>query len=339
MNNLYKINRVEWFRLLQTLSVSSYNIFVPVRKNGGIDYTVFNRENSDEIVYNEAKPATPLKMFFLPVKLNVTETYKVLNKTIIIGAPACDIEGLKLLDLIYLDEKFVDETYLSRRENTLIISTDCYVTQEHCHCTTYGINPYPENGCDIALSSDKDVLYLMTWSEKGDQFIQDLISSGQFDPVDKNKIETISENRNRTIKAFSEKNENIPGIEKTGERIKESGLEIWKKYSSNCVSCGACSAICPTCTCFLLIDRPGFEKVKQQDTCQYPAFERVAGGEDPLKELSMRFKNRYMCKYVWKPERFNVIACTGCGRCTEACIAKISKNELIMELVCKTLIG
>jgi len=333
MNNLYKINRDEWYRLLQTLSVASYNIFAPVRKNGGIDYTIINNENSDEIVYNEAKPATPLKMFFLPVKLNVTRMVKVSKKTIIIGAPACDIEGLKLLDLIYLDDKFRDDTYLSGRENTLIISTDCYITQEHCHCTTYGINPYPANGCDISLSSDKDDHYLMTWSEKGDQFIKELSSSGQIEQVDKNKTEVISEQRNRTIKALSEKNENMPGTETTGTKIKESGREIWKKYSSKCVSCGACSAICPTCTCFLLIDRPGFEKVKQLDTCQYPAFERVAGGEDPLKELSIRFNNRYMCKYVWKPQKFNAVACTGCGRCIEACIAKINKNELIMELV------
>jgi len=333
MNNLYKINRAEWFRLLQALSGSSYNIFAPVRKNGGIDYKAVNKEDSDEIVYNEAKPSTPLKMFFLPVKLNVTGIYKASKQTIIIGAPACDVEGLRLIDLIYIDEKFVDETYLSRRENTLIISTDCYVTQEHCHCTTYGINPYPANGCDISLSSDKDDHYLTTWSEKGDLFIKEVASSANIEAIDDNRIEAIAEQRKHTIEALSEKNKMLPGTEKTGGRIKESGKEIWKKYSSKCVSCGACSAICPTCTCFLLIDRPGFEKVKQQDTCQYPAFERVAGGEDPLKEIPFRFKNRYMCKYVWKPERFKVIACTGCGRCIEACIAKISKNELIMELV------
>ena len=37
------------------------------------------------------------------------------------------------------------------------------------------------------------------------------------------------------------------------------------------------------------------------DGCQYPGFERVAGGEDALFELHNRFKNRYLCKYVWKP--------------------------------------
>jgi ferredoxin len=39
-----------------------------------------------------------------------------------------------------------------------------------------------------------------------------------------------------------------------------------------------------------------------------------------------------MCKYVWKPQKFGSIACTGCGRCIEACLGKINKNELFNEL-------
>jgi ferredoxin len=72
--------------------------------------------------------------------------------------------------------------------------------------------------------------------------------------------------------------------------------------------------------------------VKQNDACQYPGFERVAGGEDPLHELPGRFRNRYMCKYCWRPRKFKSLACTGCGRCIEACIGKINKNELFTEL-------
>ena len=77
---------------------------------------------------------------------------------------------------------------------------------------------------------------------------------------------------------------------------------------------------------------PNFEKIRQLDACQYPGFERVAGDEDALRELSKRFKNRYFCKYVWKPQKFKSLVCTGCGRCIEACIGKINKNELFREL-------
>ena len=58
----------------------------------------------------------------------------------------------------------------------------------------------------------------------------------------------------------------------------------------------------------------------------------MAAGEDPLKQLSVRFSNRYMCKFVWKPDRFKVNACTGCGRCIEACIGKINKNEVMEDM-------
>jgi sulfhydrogenase subunit beta (sulfur reductase) len=331
MNEIVNISLEEWQKLIQTL-IPDFNVFAPVRKNGHIDYSLMDENTAGEIIYNTAKPASPLKIFFLPVKLNVTETADYSKPTLIIGVPACDVEGLKLLDAIYLDEKYPDNIYLERRNNTLIIASDCYQTMEHCHCTSYGINPYAEKGCDINLSMDNESVYLQPWSEKGRKFIEEHTPGHPDTAGGSEKTGKIAKKRESVIKALRSKNRKLPGTEETGARVEHPTVEIWKQYSSKCVSCGACSAICPTCTCFLLIDREGFGKVKQLDTCQYPAFERVAGGEDSLKEISARFKNRYMCKFIWKPRRFGTIACTGCGRCIEACIAKISKNELIMEL-------
>jgi len=78
----------------------------------------------------------------------------------------------------------------------------------------------------------------------------------------------------------------------------------------------------------LFADRSsGFEKVRQLDSCQFPGFERIAAGEDPLRKKPARFRNRYLCKYVWKHERFNAQACTGCGRCIECCLGNINKNR------------
>ena len=134
------------------------------------------------------------------------------------------------------------------------------------------------------------------------------------------------------LNEVQEKNSFLPMTDLTGNLIENSDLTVWEKYAEKCVSCGACATICPTCTCFLLIDKPDFEKVRQIDACQYPGFERIAAGEDPLKRKSHRFRNRYLCKYVWKKESFKSLACTGCGRCIEGCIGKINKNDLIKEL-------
>ncbi|MDZ7740143.1 MAG: 4Fe-4S dicluster domain-containing protein [Bacteroidales bacterium] len=332
MQKAIKINRKEWENLLIRLSDAGEKLYAPLRSDGIFDYRPIQKENIGDMVYNEARPVSPLKIFFLPLRLNVSGQEKIPARTIIIGAPSCDIEGLKLLDAIYIDEDYTDETYLLRRQNTIIIGAACHKTAENCHCTSYGVDPWPGTGSDMSMSMLDGNIILSAISEKGGEFLKEinkLVNAGEPGDEDMAGMTALHQSAAAQISGV---NDGLPGSSDTGTLVREAEADFWKKQSSACVSCGACSAICPTCTCFLLIDRPGFEKIKQQDTCQYPAFERVAGGEDPLRELSVRFHNRYMCKYVWKPERFEVLACTGCGRCIDTCIAGINKNEVIMDM-------
>jgi len=100
----------------------------------------------------------------------------------------------------------------------------------------------------------------------------------QITAADNEIISAIERAQTETETLLDAANKGLPGYMETGTLIDTSKSNIWEKYSSHCVSCGACVTICPTCSCFLLIDKPGFEKVKQMDGCQYPGFERVAGG-------------------------------------------------------------
>jgi sulfhydrogenase subunit beta (sulfur reductase) len=326
----FKFIKEDWDKRLEELT-SSHNIFATVANEYGQDYEFIKPVNIGSIVYNKPKPATSLKTFFLPVKENVTSQQdKNPRPRIILGVPNCDIEGLNLLDEIYLDSDFSDIYYRNRRLNTLLISTDCFGIQDHCHCTTYDIRPYASRTADLSAVRMNGSMIFRTITEKGESFISALAGA---DPVrDDKMIDEIGRKNAETVSLLADKNGELPDNKITGSLIEKSPKEIWLKYSAKCVSCGACTTICPTCTCFLLIDKPGFEKVKQMDACQYPGFERVAGGEDPLLETADRFRNRYMCKYLWKSKKFRSIACTGCGRCIEACIGKINKNELFLEL-------
>ncbi len=323
------IKKEDWHRSLEKL-LTSHDIFVPVKDEFSLDYEPFRLSLAENIAYNTPKPATPLKNFFLPVRENVTSARNNGRPRIIIGAPNCDIEALGLLDEIYLDEAFADPFYRNRRKSTILISSDCFSVNEHCHCTSYGVKPYTTENADMALFSDGDEIFLRVISDKGEDLVRQLsFASGVNDPerllfADKRHMETEA--------LLAERNRGLPDYRTTGEIVQRAGGHIWVKYASKCVSCGACTTICPTCSCFLLIDKPDFEKVKQTDACQYPGFQRVAGGEDSLFELPNRFRNRYMCKYVWRPQKFSSLACTGCGRCIEACIGNINKNELFMEL-------
>ncbi|MBN2460455.1 MAG: 4Fe-4S dicluster domain-containing protein [Candidatus Cloacimonetes bacterium] len=324
----YSIYIDKWSQGLAKL-LQKYDIYAPIKHENYLDYELLTPGSVSAVVYNQPKPSTPLKAFFFPVKENVVrETSK--RTKVVIGAPSCDLQALKLLDRIFLEGEYLDTYYQKAREETIVIGTDCLDIQEHCHCTTYGIEPYPTENCDISLAIWDQKVMLQPLTAKGEQFINELdahdLFHGEIDFTD------LLQKRESVRQRLKIHNQNLPDNEKTREGVIKAEDAIWKKYAATCVSCGACAAICPTCHCFLLIDRQGFEKIKNWDTCQYPAFEKVAAGEDPLKKLYNRLANRYFCKFVYKPDMFGEIACTGCGRCIEACIGKINKNEIITEI-------
>ena len=325
----YIIKKDEWDKSLEKLSLS-YNIYASISNEYNQDYELLKPSDIPEISYNKPKPVTPLKSFFLPVKENVTSARDAEKPRIIMGIPNCDIEALSILDEIYLDENFVDVFYRHRRENTLIIASDCFSIQEHCHCLSYNIKPYSSKNADLAVILKDGLIILRVITGKGESLLNEIDG---VEPISDDSSTAFIESQHKETEAqLMQSNISLPDYKTTEALINSSGKDIWEKYSSDCVSCGACTTICPTCSCFLLIDKPGFHKVKQMDACQYPGFERVAGGEDALHDISIRFRNRYMCKYVWKPEKYKSLACTGCGRCIEACIGKINKNELFTEL-------
>ena len=285
------ITKGEWDKTIEKLLLS-YTIFASVENEYGLDYELIKPADIQKISYNKPKPATSLKSFFLPVKENVTVESVDVQPRIIIGIPNCDIEGLRLLDEIYLDDEYNDTFYRKRRENSILIASDCFGIEEHCHCLSYNIRPYTENNADLALVNLNGTIVLRILSVKGEKFIKEMPAEKSFE--DEKLFSEIERKHRESENQLISSNPWLPDYNKTGVLIMKAEEEIWKRYSSHCVSCGACTSVCPTCSCFLLIEKPGFEKIKQMDACQYPGFERVAGGDDSLFELSNRFRNRYM---------------------------------------------
>lgn len=329
MEDVAQTTLVNWHLFLQSVS-NEMDVYVPVDNNIHIEYKLY-RKDSDHIRYNIPLPVSPLKVFLLPVKENVNKE-KIHNKKLIVGVPSCDLHALNLLDEIYLDEKLTDSVYKRNRDNTIIIGADCVDIREHCHCTSYGVNPYPEVNADIGMVVINDQIIFSVKTEKGKALLDQMKSSYQIDTPAPSTMKKIEDQREKITEKLILQNKGLPDYKSTFSLVRGSKDEVWERHSKTCVSCGACATICPTCTCFLLIDRPDFEKVRQMDACQYPGFERIAAGEDPLAKKHVRFRNRYMCKYVWKPEKFKSTACTGCGRCIDSCIGNINKNEIFKEL-------
>jgi len=291
-------------------------------------------KEDNETPLNSYRTIDPLKILFYLTREKVYPVDGVLKKRVIVGVKACDLKALLLLDKAMLEGGFVDPAYYNWRKSTLIISSDCDEICETCHCNIVGGKPYSEKGFDINISRVNNHYVLTKGSEQGGAFLELIkkeIPVKDDSPSDAN---TISEKRNHVLNLLKEQNkENIRPNDYSEFRKAET--KVWREESEECVGCGACTNICPTCYCLILNDESineQFVKVRGYDSCQWYGYARVAGGGSPRHKMTERFRNRYLCKFDYMNHNFGEIGCTGCGRCTEACTAQIDFRKAVKNI-------
>lgn len=335
METLY-VSKKEWDGFIKGKS-GDIPLFAPVDNLGTLFYNRVDASNYADIAYNRARPVEPLKMFLLPFKERVVPSVEDIPDIVVMGAAACDIQGLKILDRVFLDADYKDPNYSTRREKTLIIGFDCSSPYSTCFCELVGVHPYPEDNFDINLSLCEDGMLVDIGTEKGRRFIG---SDQRFFEASGEQRQKREASRKKVVEAINENNRSFDM--KKIEKIKGAyQTELWKvpKEVENCVQCGSCTNNCPTCVCFFLEDTGNAEKsakTKVWDSCLFPGYARMAAGASPRPSLYDRYANRLLCKYWYMIDNFGITGCTGCGRCIAGCAGKIDKRAVITEVLRET---
>lgn len=338
----FYISKDNYFRFVSNL-LGLVPVYAPLQREDFLFFEKIDKDNAERIVIDTRRAIQPLKSFFIPPQRKVSEYFssppdKEQEERVILGAKNCDLYALKMSDSVYAGEEFGEEHkdyfYIQAREKTTVISCDCLSPDDNCFCTLVGLNPFPEEGFDLNLSSVEGGFIAQVGSEKGERLVKE--NESLFSSVDQNMIKKRDSSRDKTIKLVEKTNKEFKTKASYRELIKDSqNFSVWKEHSEACVDCGGCNQICPTCRCFLLADEKAGEKYERYylwDGCLLTGFARVAGGANPRPYVHQRFTNRLLCKFYFFPENINLDACTGCGRCIAVCPGKIDMRKVFRDL-------
>ena len=277
----------------------------------------------------------PVKLLFYRVRERVAPFGADPAPSLLAGVKACDVRALGLLDRALVNEDFADPAYRAWRERMTVLSFDCTDAGPTCHCTLAGGKPHVETGFDANAAPFGENYYLTAATPKGEALLDLVRKNARIDTVH-DTIPAAVEARRAEMTAKVQKQSEAFARPDDLARLSAAPQAGWNEESAECVGCGACTHICPTCYCLILNDESGpgdFVKVRSYDSCQWHGYARVASGASPRPRIDERFRHRYLCKLVTMKSEFGTLGCTGCGRCTDACPGGIDFRKAVHRLM------
>jgi len=296
--------------------------------------------SADEVVFDFQRPAMSPKTYFLPATEVLFEIEKrggevTLNEVtlekeqVLFAIRPCDARGLRVLDALLVEHEPSDVYYAERRRRTTLVGLACPRLWPECFCTSLGGAPDDSSDVDIMLYEDDGKYLVEVITEKGAKLVG---ATGQSPAL-----------------AAEETDRTAPASDTSGQRVPVLAPDAWPalfndpywgRLAERCLSCHACTYVCPTCRCFDVRDytmaagpeSTHIERLRSWDSCMASGYRRIAGGHNPRPLKMQRLRNRYYCKFCYCPQDFGAVACVGCGRCIAVCPVGVDIVEMLEDV-------
>ncbi len=236
-----------------------------------------------------------------------------------IGVRACELHAIQQLDAIYTAGPAIDKDYQRRRKALFIVAVNCGKAGNTCFCASLGTGPGVGPGYDIALTELLDGEHrfvAVAGSVHGAEILEAIPHRLATDADIALAEATIAQTARRMGRSLE-----TAGLKELLYRNIDHPR--WETVAQRCLTCGACTMVCPTCFCFSIEDATDLsgqvaERWRRFDSCFTLAFSFISSGS-VRTSAKARYRQWLMHKLAAWQDQFGVIGCVGCGRCITWC--------------------
>ncbi len=320
--------------------LGSYRVIAPVAGPSGPVWDEI--QDADDIAWDYGRTAASPRAWLLPrseslfrydVGANppeIEEAPIAAPPTILLLLRPCDVAGLRALDAV-MRWDHTDEPFEARRKATLFVAMGCNApaSADSCFCESAGIDPRWSRDADVMISR------IETPGEAAAYRVAPLTDAGK--GILSDAPAGLSTARPEATARPEEKSiGTVPVDVEQARAWMRSNFDdpVWRKTTEACLGCGTCAFVCPTCHCFDIVDEGDWRRgtrVRFWDSCAFDHFTLHASGHNPRANQWSRWRQRIYHKFVYYPEKFGRLLCTGCGRCVVACPAGMDLIEILQE--------
>lgn len=336
---MYRIKKDRLPELFAAMA-KTQDLFLPLRKADQTNYGLWSEDAKVDL--DTLKTVKSGKDCFFPQsetlynckkedgKLSIDSAKLTDAPFVVFGMRACDVQGLKVLDNVFLNDP-VDSFYAARREHGTVVAIACHEPEETCFCKVFGIDA-ANPAADVAAWFVGEDLYWKALTKKGEaltESVKALLAEADEASVEEEK---------KQIQAIIEKlpYSHLDLSRFTPEKTMELfDSPLWEEMYQPCLACGTCTFVCPTCQCYDIKDfntGSGVQRYRCWDSCMYSDFTMMAHGNMRTSQMQ-RFRQRFMHKLVYYPANNDgMFSCVGCGRCVSKCPASLNIVKVIKKL-------